>query len=1141
MSKEIELLTCPLDRTNLIEANAGTGKTYTITALTARMIIERSIPIEQILVVTFTKAAVSDLRAKIYGRLTELKDGFENGSSTDSFTQKYISAHPDEKETAIGRLNTAIRDFDMNSIFTIHGFCQRMLTENSFSGRIAYDTEMTGDMKELLLTPVRDFWRKYIYALPKDTAEIFVKDSPETFLKFLVHTQNNPSAKIINAPQISESGIADSLKNLKQAFAVIKSFSADDILSVFTLLFPAGGSPMNGNKYKEDSVRNVLTGLIEQINADDHTYTARTTANYMILLTKDYVASGVKKNFPTPEHPLFAAVQLWAEAYEAYAETAKDFRTAMLVRLKEYGDRVLDEYKLRVNSQSYSDLIIRMRNAVTEENSQMVKSLLRRYSAALIDEFQDTDPNQYEIFNESFGKRGKPFFMIGDPKQAIYSFRGADIYTYLKASIGRDAITLTENHRSDSGLVDTVNHIFSREASFLIDRVRYNPSTSKKSIKVSVGGETLKPMTMWQSADADKDQTAQAAAYEISRLLNHRAVINDGTERPVRPSDFAVLTRSGDQAKTVRDHLERYSIPCVITGSESVFKTLQAHEMARLIAAAASPYSERAVRSALASDIFGYDAKTLADMAETGEWERVFEDFLTLSDIFHSGGIAPMFFRAAKMTGLYRRLAETVYGERKLTNMIHLVELAQKQEAKTKASPSQLFTWFTDQIENSDPKSENYQLKMDSDENAVTITTIHKSKGLEYNIVFAPFLKFGHGGGGDDFPEYHDDDEELVIDLKKDETSAGKAAHEELAEDLRITYVALTRAKALCYTSWGSAKSGKSTALNYLINKGEEKPNPDNFKSFFSGCTLINTESQPVLEPIRYTPPSSGITRENRDFGGQIPSPWRINSFSALIHSTSSARDTEQFVPQTDEKTAGYDIFSFPKGAKAGSCLHECMENIPLESVSEELIKNVVTEKLEKYSFDQRFVPAVTQTLKNILTAELTDGICLNGISDYVHEMEFHIRSDVFRSDSLSRIIGEGGMEDFASACSVLDFTSGNGFLTGFADLIFCLNGKYYILDWKSNHLGGSADLYSTERMHDEMMKSHYYLQLYFYTLALHMHLKNTLPGYSYEQHMGGGIYVFMRGVESGGKNGVYAHRPPERIITEMEKAVTGR
>lgn len=1140
MSKEIELLTCPLDRTNLIEANAGTGKTYTITALTARMIIERSIPIEQILVVTFTKAAVSDLRAKIYGRLTELKDGFQTGSSSDHFTQKYIAANPDKRETALSRLNTAIRDFDMNSIFTIHGFCQRMLTENSFSGRIAYDTEMTGDIKQLLLTPVRDFWRKYIYALPKDTAEIFVKDSPETFLEFLAHTENNPSAKIVNAPRISESDIAGSLQDLKRAFAVVKGFSAEDIISVSTLFFPAGGSPMNGSKYKEDSVRQVLAGLIEQIKTDDHTYTAKKSANYMILITKDYVESAVKKNFTVPDHPLFAAVQAWAEAYEAHAERAKNFRTAMLVRLKEYGGKVLDEYKLRANSQSYSDLIIRMRNAVTEDNSQMVRSLLRRFSAALIDEFQDTDPNQYEIFNESFGKKGKPFFMIGDPKQAIYSFRGADIYTYLKASVGRDAITLTENHRSDSGLVDTVNHIFSREASFLIDRVRYNPSTSKKSIKVSVGGETLKPMTVWQSADADKEQTACAAAYEISRLLNHRAVINDGTERPLRPSDFAVLTRSGDQAKTVRDYLERYSIPCVITGSESVFRTLQAHEMARLIAAAASPYSEKAVRSALASDIFGYDAETLAEMAVTGEWERVFEDFLTLSDIFHSGGIAPMFFRAAKITGLYKRLAETVYGERKLTNMIHLVELAQKHEAKTKASPSQLFTWFTDQIENSDPKSENYQLKMDSDENAVTITTIHKSKGLEYNIVFAPFLKFGHGGGKD-FPEYHDDDEDLVIDLKKDEESVKRASHEELAEDLRITYVALTRAKALCYTSWGSARHSGTTALNYLINRGEEKPNPDNFKSFFSGCSLISTESLPVREPIRYTPPSSGITRKNRDFGGHIPSPWRINSFSALIHSTSSARDTEQFVPQTDEKSDGYDIFSFPKGAKAGSCLHECMENIPLESVSEEHIKNTVMEKLDKYSFDRQFSGAVAENLKIILTRELTDGICLNGITEYVHEMEFHIRSSVFASKKLSEIIALGGANDFASACSVLDFTSQSGFLTGFADLIFCHNGKYYILDWKSNHLGNTPGHYSAERMHEEMMKSHYYLQLYFYTLALHMHLRNTLPGYSYGTHMGGGIYVFMRGVENSGENGIYTHRPPESVITEMERAVTGK
>lgn len=1144
MSKEIELLTCPLDRTNLIEANAGTGKTYTITTLTARMIVEKQYTVEQILVVTFTKAAAGDLKSKILDRLSQLRDGFRNGTHTDSFIGDYIKSCPIDKNTAEKRLSAAIRDFDMNSIFTIHSFCQRMLTENSFSGGIAFDTEMTGVSDEILLAPVQDFWRKYIYGLPAELASLFENETPERLMMFLIKLQNNPSAKFINTPNVDENELTELRNTLVSAFEEVKQYSKEELHAIFKKLYPedcktqlhAGWSP-------KASVKNAINSVIRQINTDDPQFREKLNGvgGHNLLTDEKIKRNNTGKN-PPHEHPFFISMQKWKEAYDAYINCAKEFKITLLLRLKDYADEVLTAHKLKINSQSYGDLIMRMHSAVMQENSQMTASLRKKFSAALIDEFQDTDPHQFDIFNEVFGKYNLPFFMIGDPKQAIYSFRGADIYTYLKAAADREAATLSNNHRSDKLLVEAINTLFGKENAFLLSKIDYFDSKGLKDYPVKIGKDRLKPLTIWNTEKVNKEQIAEACAYKISELLNKNAVITtDNEERTVRPSDFAILTRSREQAKTVRNSLEKYFIPCVISGSENVFASHQAIEIAKLIQAAVTPYNEKSVRTALATDIFGYDAEMLHNLAEQDNRENIFEDFISLSELLTKRGVAPMFFQAAKMSGLYVRLASETQGERKLTNLIHLIELAQKHEAQKNASPQELLNWFVGKIEASEDSSAEYELKMDSDDNAVTITTIHKSKGLEYNIVFAPFLMFPHVSRKHGFYYYtiHDDDENLIFDFRDTESAKNDQQYENLAEDTRLTYVALTRAKALCYTSWGtiSANSGnKSTAFYHLFNGATgEVCRQEIMKKTYGDDIHIDMCEMPNNAPSAYVKRQQTEITPNRSFNSEIPRPWGINSFSGLLHSTTSVRDTEQMTPSEPESADKFTIFTFPKGAKAGSCLHEIMENIHPKNPQQDHIAAVCAEKLEKYNIPAEFVPCTAEKVTEILTKELMKGITLNGLDDgeFVHEMEFHIGTKPFSSQKLSEILRLSGQDDFASACAVLGFTSAEGFLTGFADLIFTRNGKYYILDWKSNHLGYSQEDYSRERMHEEMLKSHYYLQLYFYTLALHMHLENTLPDYSYETHMGGGIYVFMRGF--GDENGIYFHRPPVESIIEMK------
>lgn len=1147
MNKDIDLLTCLLQGINLIEANAGTGKTYTITALTARMIAEWDYPIDKILVVTFTKAAVSDLKSKIYDRLTDLRDGFINSAKgetpTDGFVRDYVADKKSTADISIKRLSNAIRDFDTASIFTIHSFCQRMLTENSFSGKIAYDTEMTGDASEILINPVRDFWRRYIYSLPAEAARLFANDTPESLTKFLMRIQNNPSVKLINCPDADLDGLLERRKELENVFGTIKNTPDEIYDHIFSLIFPENGaSPLNGGTYKIDGIRGVIQGIRDQILLNDCVFYAfKDGKRHAINLTSESIASKVKKGFETPEHHFFGNMSRWQQAYDTYAEYMNDFYNSMLLKLKEYTDSVLDKHRMRINSQSYNDLIIRMHSAMAEPDSRMAEHIKTKFKAVLIDEFQDTDPLQYDIFMNSFGRHGLPVFMIGDPKQAIYSFRGADVYTYLKASSDREPLTLTVNHRSDKDLVEAVNGIFRRNASFLIDKISYNDSKGDLNIKVTESGKTISPLTVWHAESATKESLASACAYEISRLLNAQAQITDKDgSHTVRPSDFAVLVRGRKQAIAVRDSLSECAVPCVISGSENVFASKQATDMACLLAAAISPYSERAVRTALVTDIFGYTADQLFNLSDTDEWEGIFELFIKLSDTLKSAGVAPMFFRAAKIAGMHERLAGTRRGERKLTNLIHLTELLQRHEADKKASPEQLLLWINERISQSDTRHDEYELKMDSDENAVTITTIHKSKGLEYNIVFTPFLMLpGNSNKKESITSFHDDSEELVMDFSGTEEANSKHSHEALAEDLRLAYVAITRARAVCYTAWGTGRDSGRTALFYLIHGEDGKYSTDQFYNFFADKPFTSVSLMPFEQGQIYAAPNMPQASPNLAFNGSIKQPWRINSFSGLIHSSSSARDTEQFTASEPKASDSYSIFTFPKGAKAGSCLHECMEEIPLNSFTHESVKETAEAKLAEYFFDPEFVPAVTDNLETILSRELIPSVTLKGIKrdDYVHEMEFHIYTKNFRSSTLAEIFKKFGQEDFARACSSLDFSAAGGFLTGFSDLIFCSGGKYYVLDWKSNHLGGNQSDYSMENMHAEMMKSHYYLQLYFYTLALHMHLEQSLVGYDYDTHIGGAIYVFMRGVGKKGDEGIYFHKPDKNIIMAMREA----
>lgn len=1146
---EFNPLNAPLSGSNLIEANAGTGKTYNITAIFTRMVTELQYPVESILVVTYTNAAVSDLKAKIYQRLsdvlcamTALLSG-KTFDSPDPFPKDYAELRKDVLTNDIKLLKSALRDFDQSSVFTIHSFCQRMLKESAFSGKVAFDIELTGDSREIIRRPIYNFWRQTAYKAHSSVMPMLIKFTPDKMIEFYRQVQSNQSVEILKPETYTEENdIIRCVDELTSCFeAVISSYEAHASEVKELLNNKRKGFPLYARTYSSRNVPESFKELEKLIKDNNIHCPLKDTNKKIHRLTNESIEDKAKGE--PVKHMFFDLVSEWYEKEEEYQNLQNSFMTTIRYNLCTYMEDVLEEHKRERDLQSYDDLISRMRASVIENDghSPMTSSIKRKYLAALIDEFQDTDPYQYDIFETVFGRHGRPFFMIGDPKQAIYSFRGADVFAYLKAATSSSRqYTLTKNFRSDPDLVEGINNFFHGNKPFILDQIEYKPSAGTDiSLKANVDSKDLPPVTIWETENVKAEDVAISTARHIAELLNKsesgNASINGAK---IKPSDIAVLCRSNPQMRLVKKALAECRVPAVVSGSESVFASEEAIEITNVLKAVISPFNQSYIKTALATSAFGYTAKSIYDITDSTDWDDISEEFRSYNDLLNLKGFAPMFFKLINGRRVYNRLASARNGERKLTNYIHIAELAQKFEASKNAAPQDVLRYLTDKINSSELRDDEAELKMDSDENAVTIITIHKSKGLEYNIVYSPFLMFNSKSNAQkNYPKYHVDDR-FILDLTDSEESKAMSDNEENAENIRIAYVALTRAKSACFTAWGNCKDSDKSALSYLINGLHSKFESSTLHSFKTDKINITLLPEQTVQTYSYA--LTAPNKPNEIYSAEALQGWQINSFSRLVHSSSSVKDTDQFSLKVAEMPVHqFDIFNFPKGAKAGTCLHECMEEIYFESFNPIEINEIVYNKLSLFSFDTDYTSAVAGNIQTILNKKMHNTKLANlKAGDYISEMEFQMSTESFSADKISNLFHESNLTDYANAASTLSFTALQGYINGFADLIFFQNEKYYILDWKSNHLGMSIEDYSYDKMHEEMLGSHYYLQMYIYTLALHKYLNKTLPNYSYEKHMGGGIYVFMRGVNNSGDEGIYFHKPDKNVIEGMEKLV---
>ena len=1184
--QQLNHITVALSGTNLIEASAGTGKTYAIASLYLRLLVEQELLPEQILVVTYTEAATQELRSRIRNRIREALEVMEGGETTDTFLEElYEKSAGSGMKRVRDLLERALGAFDTASIFTIHGFCLRALQDNAFESGSLYDTELVTDQTGLLRDIVEDFWRMHFFREPAPLLGYTLRNrhSPETFISLLKNLHAGTGVKVI--PDFSDEEIRTLDQECSAAYSKTSALWQREREIITKLLTTDKGLKRSQETYRAD--------LLEPLFADMDAFVAAGNPYDLFADFNKFTASAISegtklKNTP-PVHPLFASCQRLHNAVQSRFLALK----AELVR---FYRKSLPQRKRASNVRFFDDLLEDLYRALRSDGGgKILAGLLRaKYRAALIDEFQDTDPVQYEIFRSIYAGSDLPLFLIGDPKQAIYSFRGADIFAYMRAA--REVreerrFTLTDNWRSAPPLLNAFNTLFDNtRRPFLYDEILYHPLASgNRETGESGEGSESEPMQLW-FMDSSEEKSAvwtvedagafasKAVAGEIVRLLQDGETLVGG--KTLTAGDIAVIVRTHRQAAMVLSALGARGLAGVMRSDKSIFATREAEELRILLSALGDPSNEPKVRAALVTDLLGRSGNEIATLLDDEElWMECLRSFRHYHELWLQRGCMVMSRELMACEGVRGRLLGYPDGERRLTNILHCFELLHGEEHERGVGMEGLIAWFSERL-GAEEEQEEHQIRLETDEAAVKIVTIHVSKGLEYPVVFCPFLWGGANLKGD-VVMFHNEQWNLVkdfgsSDIERHRSLAGK---ESLAESLRLLYVALTRAKYRCYLFAG--KIGAATSpINYLLHASDDIRETENpamalvaeMKAL--NATMMAGQLQEFAESSGGTIgfrlmnrsdlaeksllPRLAIASDQphlRSFSGRVDTGWRVSSFTSFSRHESEQEQRSAELPDRDELMMSgrapiapsneASIFTFPKGAQAGIFMHGIFEKLNFASPSDESIRELVVQGLERYHYKPEWEPHITGMVDNVIRAPLSspDAVFTLGAlkkGSWSAELEFFFPLRFINSSLLGELLARHGFLsggiDLAELAEALYFKPVKGMLMGFMDMVFEAGGRYYLLDWKSNHLGNSVDDYGQSAMTGAMQSNLYPLQYLLYTVALNRYLSLRVKNYRYANHFGGIIYVFLRGVsrEHGESRGFFRDLPSEGLIEAL-------
>ncbi|MGN5149637.1 exodeoxyribonuclease V subunit beta [Aeromonas enteropelogenes] len=1181
MANPLNTLRFPLHGERLIEASAGTGKTYTIAGLYLRLLLghgplieegadagqpsahERPLSVTEILVVTFTEAATAELRGRIRGRIHEARLAFMRGQSTDSLLAQLLEEVEDH-ELAARRLLAAERQMDEAAVFTIHGFCQRMLKQNAFESGALFETEFLTDDSQLRLQAVSDYWRAEFYPVDKTLASAVraLWPSPAALLREMNGWLDNSELEM--RPPAGDETLA---ARHQAAMARIAAVKEGWLAQVDEIRRQTDG---HISRYTGKNYEGWLAKIADWAQDESSGYAI---PKELERFGQTVLEANLKKGGELPTLPLFSEI----DALLASRPGIRDLilqRAAVVVRSR------MKASKRQAHQLSFDDLLKDLDGALGSPLGERLCERIRAtYRVAMIDEFQDTDPQQYRIFHRLYGgHQDTALLMIGDPKQAIYGFRGADIFTYIQARRNVSAhYTLGRNWRSSGALVAAVNGLFERAKDpFIYEAdIPFLPVEAQgKSKALRLDGETAPVLHCWQLSGQPtfnrgdyQSKMARATAAEIHRLLTlareGKALI--GSE-PVKAGDIAVLVRTGAEGKLVQQELARLAIASVyLSNRESVLEQVEAREILLILHACQNPSEERSLRAALATGLFDLDAKALDELAsDERAWESAVQEFMEYRKVWHKRGVLAMLRALLHRRNLASSLLASPYGERRLTNFLHLGELLQQVSSELDGEYA-LLRWLGEAVNRQSGQDAEQILRLESERKLVQIVTIHKSKGLEYPLVFLPFI-CSHRSA--DTPLYHEADEagnRTILDLTGAEDSLAEADKERLAEDLRLLYVALTRG---VYATWlglapvrsGNGKSEKTdlhqTAIGYLLQKGEE----GDAATLATALSALAEDlpgvavGEPSLTRPAPLPPEEEQLGEPRvrRFGGTLERDWWISSYSGLAaqghghckgvlanpgFDDEVVTEAAALAAEEPVQAPQPSIFTFPKGARPGTLLHSLFETIDFESAAGEPLAQHIATLLAQDGFDESWAQVLQQQVEAVLDTPLETGfgepVRLRDLAPERKqvELEFFLPMGRVTAPALTALCQQH--DPLSRGNKPLSFATVQGMLKGFIDLVFEWQGRWYLLDYKSNHLGMSPADYSRPALEQAMVEHRYDLQYQLYSLALHRLLALRLPGYDFDQHFGGVFYLFLRGMPQGG---IFHTQPSRELVLGLDR-----
>ncbi|MCL5424923.1 MAG: exodeoxyribonuclease V subunit beta [Gammaproteobacteria bacterium] len=1281
-------LSLPLHGSRLIEASAGTGKTFTIALLYVRLVLGghsvdddtafvRPLTPPEILVVTFTNAATQELRERIRNRLVEAADVFraedtdqvkgagqsegllpgpenvpddsgipaihggqmEKVAPTDGFTAP--SRRPAAERTAdplllqlrdqydpatwpacSRRLALAAEWMDEAAVSTIHSWCYRMLREHAFDSGSLFSLNLENDQRELEQEVVRDYWRSFYYPLDSDALGIVTRywKSPDDLHAPLQQLLPESEALGDEKPAPRETLTATQAERSAQLSELKAPWPAWLEELVPALEDAATRKAFKGQSFNAKSRANWLGALREwcETEADRP---ALTDAAWK-RMTPDGMADIWKEGAPPCPQAWEALAQL-PQALDALPEPRND----LLIHAVQWCRARLEREQERRAEMGPNDLLTHLDRALKGPNKEaLAAQIQRQFPVALIDEFQDTDPIQYRIFNAVYDvatpRRDSAILLIGDPKQAIYAFRGADIFTYLQAREDTDGrhVTLGTNFRSSRAMVAAVNHCFSyadqHDAGAFLFRadggdnpLPFNPVNAKGTKETLVlNGQPLPAMTLWP---LESDEPLSKTAYQTEmaeRCASHMAALleagrqqqagfakaaddsGDNGEQsltPLAPSDMAVLVNGLQEARAIRLALASRGIKSVyLSDHDKVFSSPIAPQLAIWLRACAEPQAnsrqaEAKLRAALATPVLGLSLEALDHLNQSElAWEARVEQFSDYHRLWQRQGVLPLVRRLMVDFDIAARLlGEFAEGERLLTDLLHLGEMLQHASQELDGEHA-LIRFLAEAIADPDSHGDSHKLRLESDADLVKVVTIHKSKGLEYPLVFLPFIANHRPVSDTDLPlRWHDSEGTLQLSLSADEATLATADRERLGEDLRKLYVALTRARHATWLGLAPLKGSENSAIGHLINGGKAIT-PSEFTQALGDLVKgsdIDLSAAPEPTALRFTPaPEQQALGHARTPLRPAREQWWIASYSALR--TSGAVSGSSTTPLTtpapepttpqeattlevlDEphdnaiNTEAFHLHRFPRGPGPGTFLHGLLEwagqlgfNKALEdpAAREDMLRRRVQlrgwqawhDTLAGWFEELLNVPLPLPSSKPLSQPGESDQVALSELGSYQVELEFWFAAHQVGTRKLDELVSGHLLPGVPRPA--LDADTLNGMLKGFIDLAFEHEGRFYVLDWKSNYLGSDDSAYTFDALRDAMLEKRYDLQAALYLLALHRLLKARLPDYDPHQHLGGSMTVFLRGSRTTAR-GVHAVPAPVALIEALDALFAG-